>query len=628
MTLQVSTAESALSLEQQRALFIEADAYTSDTDSQVYKDYMQQLVDYPLQPYLELKALSQSLTISKRQQIEAFLTKYESSPLDRPLRKKWLEYLIDHNQNELFMATYRDLGNVKLTCKYGELLLKDETSKAQALRMAEELWVVGKSQPKACDPLFKEWQNLGKRTPELVWKRLRLTAKGGDTTLVPYLKSLLPQEQRYLADLWLKVRRAPSYVSRSSRFPHKTPALETEILTYGLTRLIWQDRNLALRSWDELSKRFAFSDNQQQQIFHKFAVALALSNHDQADLWLEKSIDFGVDSELARWHLAHVIRKQDWQHALDVVDYAIGQGGIDNVFEYWQAKAYKELGADELSQQGFQHLAKQRHYYGFLASAELSVAPSLNDKPIHAPQADIDSLMLLPPAQRAFEFRALEHYTSARREWNFLQSNLSEQQKIAAAVLADQQGWHAQAIFGFARLGYLDDLGKRFPMPFDNEVQFNAEKNDIDVAWAYAIARRESSFMADAASGVGALGLMQLMPGTARFLAKKKVKRQVLFDPQQNVELGTQYMRYLLDKMDNNPVLATASYNAGWRKVKQWQPETGTMPLDIWIETIPYKETRNYVKAVLAYQQIYRQHLGNQSNVFQDLLQMQITPKS
>ncbi|MEO9944908.1 transglycosylase SLT domain-containing protein [Paraglaciecola sp.] len=625
---QVSLAASKLTLEQQRTLFIEAEAFTDKPNSKAYQSYMQQLDGYPLKPYLELKMLTTFPFMANKAQIEAFLIKYDSSPLDRPLRKKWLSYLQKHHHDELFIASYRDVGDTQLTCRYAELLMKDEDTRAKALKLAETLWVVAKSQPKACDSLFKDWQKQGKRTSELVWKRLIKVAQGGNQTLIPYLKTLLPQEQKYLADLWLKVRRSPSQVSRLSNFPNKISNLETEIAIYGLKRLVWQDRDLALRTWDELSKRLVFTKEQQQQIFHRFAVALALSNHEQADLWLEKAIEFGIDSELSRWHLAHVIRKKDWQHALDVADYAIEQGGIDNVFRYWQAIAYKQLGADELAEQGFQYLAKQRHYYGFLASAQLSVNTSLNNKPVQVPQAEIDLLMSEPAAQRAFEFRALDRNLSARREWYYLQSNLDEQQKVAAAVLADQQGWHAQAIFGFARVGYLDDLDKRFPMPFDNEVQANAEKNDIDVAWAYAIARRESSFMADAASGAGALGLMQLMPGTAHYLAKKKVHRKVLFDPQQNVELGTQYMRYLLDKMDNNPVLATASYNAGWRKVKEWQPETGTMPLDVWIETIPYKETRNYVKAVLAYQQIYHQHLGNKDNMFQDWVKMQIAPKS
>jgi soluble lytic murein transglycosylase len=625
---QAVLATPTLDREQQRALFIKAERLAHNPNSSAFKNLMEQLEGYPLKPYVELRTLTKFPFMANKKQIESFLAKYESSPLDRPLRKKWLVYLDKQNQPELFSHFYRDMGNTPLNCAYAEILLQKEPTNAQAFELAEKLWVVGKSQPNECDGLFKQWQKAGKRTPELVWKRLSLAADGGNHTLIPYLKTLLPKEQQYLADLWLEVRRSPSQVSRLSKFPAKYPEKETEILVYGLKRLISNNRDLALRSWEKLSNKFAFSAPQLKQISHRFAIFLALADHEQAEVWLEKATSFEPDAELLRWHLAHVLRQQNWQHALDVINFVPEKIADDNVFEYWKARAYEKVGAKELADKGLQKLAKQRHYYGFLASGQLSEMASLNDNPLLIAQGDLDELAALPAAQRAFEFRALGRNLSARREWIFLQSQLTKQQKITAAVVASQHDWHDQAIFGFSRSGYLEDLSRRFPMPFDSQLQSNAKKNNIDVAWAYAIVRRESSFMPDAASHAGALGLMQVMPGTARYLAKEKVKRNSLFNPNRNVELGTQYMRYLMDKMDNNPILATASYNAGWRRVQQWLPEKGNVPLDLWIETIPYKETRNYVKAVLAYQQIYRQHLGSSENLFKDLTTMQIRPKS
>ena len=617
-----------LNREQQRMLFIKAERLAHNPNSGTFKKVMQQLEGYPLKPYVELKTLKKFPFMANKKQIQSFLGKYESSPLDSPLRKKWLVYLANQDQPALFRHFYRDMGNTALNCRYAEMLLQKDPSNAQAFELAENLWVVGKSQPKDCDLLFKKWQKAGKRTSELVWKRLSLAADGGNHTLIPYLKTLLPKDQQYLADLWLKVRRSPSQVSRLSNFPGKYPEKETEIQVYGLKRLISNNRDLALRSWEKLSTRFVFSTIQQKQISHRFAIFLALADHEQAEVWLEKATNFEPDTELLRWHLAHVLSKQNWQHALDVIDFVPAEISNGNVFQYWKARAYEKVGAKELADKGLQQLAKQRHYYGFLASGKLSEMASLNDNPLLIAQGDLDELAAMPAAQRAFEFRKLGRNLSARREWIFLQSQLTQQQKITAAVLASQQNWHDQAIFGFSKSGYLDDLSRRFPMPFDSQVQSNAKKNNIDVAWTYAIVRRESSFMPDAASHAGALGLMQVMPGTARYLAKKKVKRNSLFNPNRNVELGTQYMRYLMDKMDNNPILATASYNAGWRRVKQWLPEKGNVPLDLWIETIPYKETRNYVMAVLAYQQIYSQHLGGSKNLFKELATMQIQPKS
>jgi soluble lytic murein transglycosylase len=626
--VQLTLAQEVLSQEQQRKLFVKAERLAHTPNSRVFKTLMKQLEGYPLKPYVELKTLSQFPFMANKKQIERFLAKYESSPLDRPLRKKWLVYLAKQNQPELFIHFYRNTGNTALNCRYAEMLLEKDASNTQAFEMAENLWVVGKSQPSDCDALFKQWQKAGKRTSELVWKRISLAANGGNHTLIPYLKTLLPRNQQYLADLWLKVRRSPSQVSRLSNFPAKYSDKETQILVYGLKRLISNDRDLALRSWEKLSSKFTFSPSQHKQISHRFAIFLALADHVQADVWLEKASNFEPDAELLRWHLAHVLRKKNWQHVLDVIDFVPDEIADGNVFQYWKARAYGKLGAKKLANKGLQKLSKQRHYYGFLASGKLSEMASLNDNPLLIAQGDINELAALPSAQRAFEFRKLGRSLSARREWMFLQSQITQPQKLIAAVLASQEDWHDQAIFGFSKAGYLDDLSRRFPMPFDSQLQNNAKKNNIDVAWAYAIIRRESSFMPDAASHAGALGLMQVMPGTARYLTKKKLKRKTLFNPNKNVELGTQYMRYLMDKMDNNPILVTASYNAGWRRVKQWQPEKGNMPLDLWIETIPYKETRNYVKAVLAYQQIYSQHLGGTENLFKALATMEMQPKS
>ena len=614
--------------EQQRKLFIKAEMLAHNPNSSAFKKVMVKLEGYPLKPYVELKTLSQFPFMANKKQIEDFLAKHKATPLDRPLRKKWLTYLVEQNQPELFMHFYRDIGDTALNCKYAEFLLQKNPSDTEALMLTENLWVVGKSQPNECDVLFKQWQKISNLTPELVWKRMSLAANGGNHTLIPYLKTLLPKDQQYLATLWLKVRRSPSQVSRLSNFPAKYLEKETEILVYGLKRLISNNRDLALRSWGKLTSKFIFSTEQHKQISHRFAIFLALADHEQAEVWLEKAINMEPDAELLRWHLAHELRQRDWQQVLNIIDFVPAKVADENVFQYWKARAYEKVGAKLLADKGLKKLAKQRHYYGFLASGKLSKMASLNDNPLLIAQDDIDELATLPSAQRALEFRQLGRNLSARREWYFLQSQLTQPQKVIAAVLASQQSWHDQAIFGFSNSGYLDDLSRRFPMPFDSQLQSNAKKNNIDVAWAYAIIRRESSFMPDAASHAGALGLMQLMPGTARYLTRKKVKKNSLFNPNRNVELGIQYMRYLMDKMDNNRVLVTASYNAGWRRVKKWQPEKGNMPLDLWIETIPYKETRNYVKAVLAYQQIYSQHLGGSENLFKELVTMEIQPKS
>jgi soluble lytic murein transglycosylase len=616
------------SLEEQRKIFVKAESLAHKPQSRRYQKLMEQLNGYPLKPYVELKTLVNFPYLANKEKIEHFLNQYENTPLDRPLRKKWLKYLAKNKHSALFLHFYRDMGDAELTCNKLRFSLQRSDLRESAIKEVERLWVVGKSQPKTCDPVFRQWKDHGLQTQDLVWQRLSLAADGGKHTLIPYLKKLLPAKQQYLADLWLKVRRSPSYVSRTSNFPGLISDKEQEILTYGLKRLIWKDRDLALKSWYALDKRFKFTAQQKQEIANKFAVGLAIIDHEQAELWLERANKLSNDKELYRWHLAHVLRKEDWQHALDVIDFAPESIAQENVYQYWQARAYEKVNAQEQAEETYHKLSGQRHYYGFLASGKLAKMPSLRDKPLNFAPDDVQAISELPAVKRAYELRQLKRITSARREWTHLQKNLNEQQSLMAAVIADEWGWHDQAIFTFARVGYLDDLNRRFPLAYSEELQSSALKQNIDPAWAFAIIRRESSFMADANSGVGARGLMQIMPGTARYLANKKVRNSSLYDPGKNVAYGTQYMRYLMDKMNGNQVLVTASYNAGWSRVKKWLPEQESMPMDVWVETIPYKETRNYVKAVMAYKQIYSQRLGQQKNLFADLSTMQIPAKT
>ncbi|MDF2179178.1 transglycosylase SLT domain-containing protein [Aliiglaciecola sp. CAU 1673] len=611
-------------LQEQRKVFLDAERWSYHPDSQNYRQAVAQLKNYPLLPYLQQRALLSTLSLKKEKDIAAFLDEHAFSPLEKPLRKQWLEYLAKRGDQNRFLDYYKDVNDDYLRCTYVYYRLAQGKHKEATYQLISELWLVGKSQHKACDPAFKQWTAAGQRSEEMVWQRLVLAADGGDHTLVPYLKSLLPAKQQYLGDLWLNARRNPASVSKLSQFPLKNPQREKQILVYALKRLVWRDDALALKTWQQSTNKFRFRDDEEQDVAHTFAIALASDNHPQAQFWLEKAIRHNADEELLRWHLTHVLRNNNWQQVVDVIEMAKPNLEADHSSQYWLARSYEQLKAPELASKHFNQLSDARHYYGFMASGKLAKDPNMKDHPVQASKELLDSVANLPAARRAKEFLALERLTEARREWMQMQSRLNQEQGLASAVLADSWGWHDQAIFTFGRLGYMDDVKRRFPLAFDQQLVGSAKKNHIDPAWAFAIARRESSFMVDANSSVGAKGLMQLMPDTAKYLAKRSVSNDILYDPGQNVEMGTRYLKYLMEKMHDNPVLATAAYNAGWGRVKKWLPKED-MPLDLWVETIPYKETRNYVKAVLAYKQIYKQRLGEDQNMFRDLATMQIS---
>lgn len=611
----------------QRNVFKTLERIASKPASAEFKRLSKQLKNYPLEPYIEQKSLMAYPYLANQQNIEKFLKEYEGTPLDWPLRKKWLQYLARKSQADAFISNFKSSSNAELTCQNLSFKLSKTPDSPELFEQITQLWLVGKSQPKECDGLFVAWQKAGYRTQDRVWQRLVLAADGGNHSLIPYLRKLLDNKYKYLADLWLKVRRSPSYVSRLSKFPGKHPDRELEILQYGLARLIWRDQELALKNWRAITRKFKVSTPLEQKVARKFAVVLALKNHDKARIWLQKVDHTKADEELYRWHLAYVLKQQNWQDVLELIDLAPPEIANEFSFQYWQARAFAGVNSKDNAQQRFDDLSKHRHYYGFLASAKISKKPLINDHPLEFTIEQLSLIANMPVAKRAYEFLQLERYTSARREWYYLQSQLNNEQKLISAVLANSWGWHDRAIFGFSNTGYLDDIKRRFPLAYSDQLLSQSSKHKIDPAWTFAIARRESSFMTDASSGAGAKGLMQLLPSTARYLAKKKIKTSLLYDPSTNAGYGTQYLSYLMKKMDNNSVLATASYNAGWKRVRQWLPDQGSMPIDIWIETIPYKETRNYVKAVLAYREIYATQLGQDSELFKDLANMKVDRK-
>ena len=615
--------------EQLRKWFSRAEAIASRPKSSESKLLRKKLKNYPLAPYVTLKTLRRFPYLSNQPQIDDFLTQYSGTPLDRPLRKVWLEYLAKEQQGKLFLQYYQDIGNVPLHCHWLRFRLQAGEDKEEILLAVNKLWLVGKSQPKACDPLFSVWKKAGKLTESLIYERLKLAANGGKHTLIPYLKKQLPSEKQYLADLWLKVRRSPSYVTKIQLFKNRFPELENEILIYGLRRLVWRDRDLALSAWQKLAKTRTFTELQELRVKERFAVALAVANHSEAGEWLDKAVATSQDIEVLRWQLAHVLRQRNWHKVNEVAERGYSVAQNEHVFQYWLARSFAELGKQKSADEHFSELAKQRHYYGFMSSAKLSKAPAMLDAAAQYGPDQLTEVRQHPAALRAFEFLQLKRLTNARREWRYLLTQLSAEQQTKAAVLADSWGWHDQAIRTFSYSGYLNDVKRRFPTAYSDSILKHAKAVKVEPEWAFAITRRESAFMPDANSSAGAKGLMQVMPNTAKYLEKKRVKNALLFKPDFNIELGTRYLRYLLGRMGNNPVLATASYNAGWRRVQNWLPKTNDVPFDVWVESIPYKETREYVKAVLTYKQIYAWQIDEGKSLFNKYAEMKVpTAKS
>ena len=321
-----------------------------------------------------------------------------------------------------------------------------------------------------------------------------------------------------------------------------------------------------------------------------------------------------LDTKLSEKRLQAALQENDWQWALQTIKALSPEEQKQEQWRYWHSRALIELGRKLEGRKLLQSLAKERSYYGFLAAQRLGDKPNLAHMALQADQQLVETLAKRPGLKRALELIKLDRPLLARQEWNLALVGAGQEELKAAARLAQQWEWPSQSILTLARLRQWNDLELRFPLAHKQAITDQAKDHGIDIAWIYAILRQESAFMSDAKSSAGARGLMQLMPKTAKQVAKElkqsPVKLEDLYQPEVNIKLGAGYLNKVYRQLQESPVLATAAYNAGPHRVRSWLPEQ-SQASDIWIETIPFRETREYLKRVLAYTVIYSYRLGD-----------------
>lgn len=498
---------------------------------------------HPLAPYAEATYLANSPWLANQQEIKKFLDTYQGTPLEWKVRYAWLDNLKKSNKKALYIDAYRPTRKAEYQCTYLNYQLQLGAPKEAIFNQVDELWSVAKSQPKECDVLFSKWKKAGHLNQELVWQRITKVSEKGNTSLLAYLSRLLPKNERYLADLYKTVRRDPSAAAGLYRFKKRTDK-EGQIALYGVKRLVWRDRDLAIRAWQKLETMFDYTEQQKQSLYYIFALSLASGKHKEAKFYLNKVAPERHDSKLMQWQLSNMLREQDWQ---GVIAYSTGKT-LNNGYRYWLAYAYHKIGDAQRASQLWKELAQKRDYYGFLAASRLDLAVSLEYQPVVVDPQKQKLVSESPGFKRAKALYELDRFYSARREWNSLIAGSTDDEKLAAASLANDMGWHDSVIRVMSQLKAYNMLDYRFPTPYSDQFERFSSRSKVDKTWAYAISRRESSFASDAHSSAGAIGLMQLLPSTARYVNKGSVSRNQLKKPHINIRLGTQYLKYLKKK--------------------------------------------------------------------------------
>ena len=597
--------------ERSRADYRAASAALSRGDTATYARLEKGLLDYPLYPYLELARLRRSLSPAAEQSVADFLSRHDRELPAARLRTAWLEVLATRGAWQTYRRVFREEeASLAERCTHTHALWQTGAG-TEASAAAARLWMSPKSLPASCDRAFAPWLAQENPTPAAAWERFELAIAAGETGLARYLQRFLDPTLSRDATLYLQILEKPSRVAEAQRF-RAGSARHSGIVETGLSRLARTDAAAARKSFDAYSRSGVLTAAGQQRAAPRIAAGLAVTSPAEALRWILGLPPEAHSETLPEDALRYALREQDWDGVSASLSLVPPPEESAQRWDYWKTRAAQARGAlDEATlRQRFDSVRATRSYYGFLAAERIGAPFEMQHESPAADAAALEATARQPGIARAREFFLIGDTTASRREFAWTTARLPKDQQVAAARLADKWGWHTIAITTVAAAREWNDLQLRFPVIYREYFDAAARRQDVDPHWLFAIARQESALNPGARSPVGAMGLMQLMPATAQQTARSTGLRYRgspdLLDPATNVQLGSRYMREMLDDFSQNRILAAAAYNAGPGRVRQWLRRLpGPTDHDLFTETIPFKETRQYVQNVLSFAVIY-----------------------
>ncbi len=580
-------------------------AFQQGNEAQFQK-LLRQLPNHALAQYhLGFLDLEQRLNRVSRSELKSYLDRYHpETNLAKKLREDYLLQARDQGRWEDFLALYADTGNVDLQCSFLQ---------RQSLRLGfaavkaavKDVWLRGYSLPASCDPLFAELYEDASFSDALLWERIQLAVAAKNTDLAKAMARRLSAQGQAWANIYLGATVNPEMVLRVRR-DAQNPYFQ-ESMRLAMLTLAKKDPAEAQRLWPTVNRQVNFSTEEKKQILQEIAFQAARKDLPDAERWLRDLPPGAMDKTTMEAYLRLLLAKNDWQALATMLKKLNHDQQVQAQWAYWQGRALERLGRQREAEAAYRLAAQERSYYGFLAADKVNLPYQFNDQPISKDNKKLDDfLQAHPEVALALHLFRLGQTTLARQEWNALERRFSEDDYLILAALAHRQGFHDRAIAMVAKVRAFNDLNLRFPLAYQDEITRFSFKHGINPAWAFGIMRQESIYVTDIRSSAGATGLMQLMPATARAMARKVGRGSsfAITDPETNIDLGTAYLSEMLEDFDGNYVLATAAYNAGPGRSRAWQ-HLVELPADIWIERIPFQETRKYVKRVMEYMVVF-----------------------
>ncbi len=553
--------------------------------------------------------------------MRTFVESEQDGPLAQPLLSAWLKALGKQKNWIYFAMDYPIAGeDIELRC-YG-ISYRYDRDGVGALAAGKTLWLTGKSLPKSCDDVISAMVDKGILTHDDIVARFRLASENGNTALAKSLWRMMVAKEKTDEKTFTQAERQPLKYLATKPTPKDKGA--AYLLFYALENAARKDVATAWRSW--LLVRDAWPQAEQAHGNARLAFRAARQLHPDASRYYKDVDNALLDVTQRIWRIRAALHAGNYMDALNTIAVLPEDERVQDVWRYWRARGLEKQGTEEAageSKKLYESLAREESFYGMLAAERLGQQKlALAHQPLAVSEETIDAFLKKPVVRRIVKLNALDMRTEMLREWRPLVRSLNEEELHVAA----QAMWRMQivdrAIAAADRTQTRHDYTLRYPRPFEKAFADASSSQGIDVDWLYAVARQESRFIPEIVSSAGAVGLMQLMPGTARWVARKlsveKFKTADLNDAAMNTVFGAFYLRHCLDDLDNSLALAAAAYNAGPGRAKRWRDallDDG----DVWVETIPFEETRDYVKKVLSNTKIYAQLNGNSFSIVASL---------
>ncbi|GAB1392010.1 lytic transglycosylase domain-containing protein [Rhodocyclaceae bacterium] len=560
------------------------------------------LSSHPLLPWAEYFRLTLRLEDGSDEGMEAFVERHNGTYLGEKARGDWLKWLMRKEDWTAARVQFAHLERPDADAQCRGLDVRLRLGEPEAPDEARALLASEAPLAEPCRAPLERLANQGALPSDMLWERLRRQLALGKL-----------KEARILAG-WLPAREAPSWRTIDSidnqpaRYLAKLPErFDTtrsgrELALFAVLRMARTDVRIAAARWAEIETHYPASERSSG--WGWLAYRAAMGHQATANAWFDQAEKLGgaLDEEQRSWRVRAALRSEDWTRVSRAIAAMPSQQAAQPEWRYWQARAHNAQGQRDAALALFQQIAGQSSFYGILASEALGKPGALPAKASPISAAELAAAQSHPGLVRGLALIRTGMRLDGIREWNWPLARLSDRELLAAAELARREAVIDRAINTAERTRAEHDFSLRYPTPFYAQVEPRVRSVGLDPAWVYGLMRQESRFIMDAKSSAGAKGLMQLMPATAKWVAKKigmaDYHPAKVTDMNTNVTLGTNYMKMVMDSLDNHPVLASAAYNAGPGRARKWRAER---PLEgaIYAETIPFNETRDYVKKVL-----------------------------